>query len=105
MNTKSGRHTIFDITEFLPGRPIPKDFLDASTDGPFFFQPSWWSEENDWGGLNAAFFRKFPFCYSPGFATPEDALAAAEDWEIRQPELRKGEEAWLKFMRDECGTV
>jgi len=84
MKTKSGRHVIFDATspEFLKGQLLSKDFVDAAPNGePWFFQPADWNEENFWGGLYS---RKSPFAYSPGYASAEEALEAAEGWESRR---------------------
>lgn len=83
--TKSGKHVIFDITDptFLPGR-IPQYFLRESTEDRFwFFQPAeWFPLTSDYGSF-AAELSKFPVVYSTGFKTPEDALEAAEAWELR----------------------
>lgn len=87
IKTASGQYIIFDITEFLPGKPIPNDFFQESN-GPWYFMPSHW-EAPDWGGITIASYRGFPFCYSPGFATAEEALQAAEEWEVTKEKQKK----------------
>jgi hypothetical protein len=85
--TKSGHHVIFDVTDprFCPGKKIPADF-DA-TNGVWFFQPSEW-EPPAWGfGFILISGRNHPMAYSPGFATLEDALFAAEWWEVERVRL------------------
>lgn len=82
MKTPSGKYRIIDITEFLPGRKIPAEWCDeANKNGSFFFLPSNWTEETQWGGINLTRFTKFPMMYSPGFPSPETALEAAIVWE------------------------
>lgn len=85
--TLSGKYTIFDITEFLPGRRIPGHYFPPNgiCDGPWYFRPSEWKEP-EWDGSTISYMLKFPMCYSPGFATAEEALAAAEQWEIDKPQ-------------------
>lgn len=87
MKTPKGTYRVIDLTEFLPGRKIPEDWCEeANKNGPFFFLPTWWSEENLWGGINLTRFTKFPMCYSTGFSTPEAALEAATVWEQGEEE-------------------
>jgi hypothetical protein len=88
MVTPKGKYAIFDITLFLPGRTIPSDFCkEAEERGPYFFQPSHWTQENYWGGSNIAYlatrkgFLPWPMMYSTGFPTAEAALEAATEWE------------------------
>ena len=93
MKTKNGLFLIFDITEYLPGRPIPPDYLKAAEEGgPFFFMPSNWTEENDWQTFSGRF-RRFPMLYSPGYQTAEEALAAAEGWESTKDEREQRDQA------------
>ncbi len=80
--TAGGGLRVFDVTELVPGRPITEPFcLEANAGGPWFFQPAWWCAENNWGGSALARFTGYPLPYSPGFRTPEEAVAAAEEWE------------------------
>lgn len=82
MKTRLGHYVIFDITAYLPGRKIPKEFCDeACRAGVWFFQPTEWSEENHWGGIASAWYRNFPMIYSPGHKTAEEALNVAQEWE------------------------
>lgn len=81
MLTKRKVFRIFDITEFLPGRPIPAEFEEESqSGGTFFFQPAWWCEEEGWGSFLGQR-RGFPMIYSPAYPTAEAALEAANEWE------------------------
>jgi hypothetical protein len=94
MVTPEGKYTIFDITEFLPGRPIPQEFCDeANQGGPWFFQPAHWSEKNGWYSALGDL-RKYPLLYSIGFPTAEAALEAATGWELRDPERHAQERAF-----------
>lgn len=102
MKTKSGRYIIFDITEFLPGKPIPSDY--DTTNGPWFFRPADWVAP-DWGGVTVAKFRGFPFAYSPGYAEPEQALAAAEEWEGQRPWREEREAAFQAFFAEGADSV
>lgn len=93
MKTSRGQYVIFDITEYLPGEVIPPSFTkEANEKGPFFFQPTDWTRENDWGGSAAINImaksnpKTWPFMYSTGFATAESALDAAQKWEDDDPE-------------------
>lgn len=95
MKTKSGKHTIFDITGFLPGKPIPPDYFHIC-DGPWYFRPSDW-EAPTWG-TNIGELQGFPMCYSPGFATEEEALKAAEAWETERRTGEKQEAAFMKWL-------
>lgn len=91
--TPSGLFRIFDVTEFLPGQPIPSEFLvPGYCDGPWYFMPTAWIAPH-WGNASRiAINRNFPMCYSPGYATKEAALAAAIEWE---PEFVRKEEGKL----------
>jgi hypothetical protein len=91
MKTPKGHYSIFDITEFLPGRPIPQNFCDeANQHGPFFFMPASWTLENFWGGDSIAYIKgkekSWPMMYSIGFPTAEAALEAATEWENGEAE-------------------
>jgi hypothetical protein len=82
--TKSGLLRTLEITSFLPGRRIPDAYCKAANEGgPWFFIPTWWSDDNYWGGFATIYLSqvKFPFPYSPGFQDEEAALAQAEQWE------------------------
>lgn len=76
--TKAGHYKVIDVTDFAPGKPIPKSW-DCSN-GPWFFIPSDW-EAPHWGGSALAQLTGFPVPYSPSFPTAEEALAAAQWWE------------------------
>jgi hypothetical protein len=94
MVTSEGKYMIFEITSFLPGKPIPQEFCDeANLRGPWFFQPSHWSAKNGWYS-NIGDLRKFPLLYSIGFPTAEAALVAATEWEARFPEKHSAERAF-----------
>jgi hypothetical protein len=75
--TPSGKHRIIDITSFLPGRPIPSDYLVEAGDSKiYFFIPSDWNEDNHWGSRIGRW-RKFPMLYSTGFEYATDAMSEA----------------------------
>lgn len=99
MKTPLGQYVIFDITEFLPGRPIPQSFLEeAEAHGPWFFQPALWSAANCWGGSTIAEYmgeaKSFPILYSIGFHSEEAALEAATAWEAKDPDRHRGKFDW-----------
>ena len=76
--TKSGKYTIFhrDACPFAQeGVQIPMAFMDPAFSGPWFYMPS-----SGWK-LPADRLKGYPSIYSQGFATPEDALTEAEEWE------------------------
>lgn len=97
--TKNGGYVTFEITSFLPGRPVPKEFCqEAEQNGFWFFMPSDHTEENGWKS-NIGSRRNFPMIYSPGFSTEEEALQAAEDWEHGAVERARMESGWLATMK------
>ena len=81
MQTKSGKHTIYQIEEFLPGRKVPPDWeRDVLPGGPFFFLPTKFNEEDGWGNPLANR-RGYPLPYSRGYPSAELALEDAEEYE------------------------
>lgn len=77
------------------GSKIPKDFLDGdNVHGPWFFMPT--------KGCGTALgqMRGYPMIYSPGFASSEEALKAAEDWEVRKrTEVWEGQKRVISGLR------
>lgn len=106
MKTKDGKYIIFDITEFLPGKPIPDEFCKSANEGgPFFFMPSTWTEELGWGTFLAQH-RGYPMNYSPGFETAEAAAEAATAWEVTRQRQESQSNAFLAWMgSDDDGQV
>lgn len=97
--TKSGKLRIFDITDFLPGQPIPKDFFISGVTGPWYFMPAAW-EAPYWEDSYASRLAKrhFPMAYSIGFETAEEALEAAEAWEVEEEKRAAQEQGFLDFL-------
>jgi hypothetical protein len=84
VRTKSGNHLVVDVTEFLPGHPIPVEFSqEAELHGCWFFMPPEWADPAEGFGSAIGNLRGYPLIYSPGFPTCEEALEAAEGWEIK----------------------
>ena len=86
MVTPEGLFRVIEVTSFLPGRIIPADWVMESAGGelPFFFLPSNWDDENYWGSWfnhRLPEEKRFPLCFSTGFATAGEALTAASEWE------------------------
>lgn len=97
--TKSGAYQIFDITNFLPGRPIPKEFCEEAEKGGFwFFMPSEWTEVDGWRST-IGYLRNFPMIYSTGFPTEKAALEAAEKWEAGAAERARFEAGWQTTIK------
>lgn len=83
MKTKSGQHITFhrDACPFAkPGAKIPPDYTEF-VDKPWFFTRA------DGNPTALGRLRGYPMIYSPAFATEEEALAAAEAWEVKKPRL------------------
>lgn len=86
LTTKSGKFIIADITDpsFFPGKSPPAMYQDPTHEGSWFFWPCEFLA-GDFGGIAVARLSGYPMCYSPGFATSEAALEAAEKWEVETP--------------------
>lgn len=97
MKSKSGKFVVFhrcDCPFAKPGVAIPRDFM--AEDNPWFFMPA------DGNPTAIGSMRGYPMIYSPGFASEGEALAAAEAWEIKKPDIDKEQETanksfWVRF--------
>lgn len=73
---------IVDATDpaFFPGRALPRDWTNIAAEscGVWFFIP-----ESDLRelGTYTALYRRFPYCYSPGYVTAGEACSAAQSWQ------------------------
>lgn len=94
ITTKSGLFTIADITDptFYPGKKIPPMYEREASEGTWFFWPTDWLSKT-FGGIMSSILTGYPMNHSTGFASPEEALHAAEQWEIIYMNRKKQEEA------------
>lgn len=87
--TSKGKYVVFDITSFLPGKPIPEDYFQIKDpSGPWYFRPADWNAP-EWGGVMSAYLKGFPMAYSPGFPTAEEAMKEAQRWEDEEPDRNR----------------
>jgi hypothetical protein len=105
LTTKSGKYIIADVTDpsFYPGKKIPASYEDPTFEGPWFFWKTDWLD-GDFGGIATAQLLGYPMLYSPGFATSEKALAAAETWEADEPIRQRRDMAYRAAMSDVFGA-
>ncbi len=92
VTTASGKFVIFHLgndMDFFVGNDDTNGYeehykLSEHATKPWFFQPSsWFPFSNNYGSLiNNR--RKSLMIYSEGYKTKEDALRAAEDWELEE---------------------
>lgn len=104
MKTASGQYITFhrDACPFAkPGAKIPPDYTEFA-DKPWFFT----REDGNPTALGSL--RGYPMIYSPAFATEEEALAAAEAWELEKPHLDQANafsQAQLNALYDEVSLT
>lgn len=98
MKTKSGRHTIFNINNPSLGSISDVFGVEAAKGGDWFFQPSHWFPNGNFYGSIVHTRNKTLMLYSPGFPSAEEALKAAEQWEIEEESLTEFSQIeWATF--------